>query len=70
LVSGICGQEAAIQIGERNANGRILKDRSPPLLTPSQGILRSLAVRGVFRRRVSLRFSPILPSVLHKTGGT
>ena len=47
LVSGICGQKAAIQIGERNANGRILKDGSPPLLALSQGLLRSLAFRGV-----------------------
>src|SRR5438034_6158914 len=47
LVSGICGQEAAFQISERNANGRILKDGSPPLLTLSEGLLRSLALRKV-----------------------
>src|SRR5438876_1007373 len=70
LVNGICGQEAAIQICERNANGRILKDRSPSLLTLAQGLLRSLPFSNVFRRRVSLRFSRILPSVLHTTGGT
>src|SRR6266700_2209011 len=45
LVSGVCGQEVAIQISERNANGRILKDRSPPLLTLPQGLLRSLTLR-------------------------
>src|SRR5258708_3918537 len=67
LVGGVCGQEAAIQIGECNANGRILKDRSPPLLALSQGVLRSLPLHSVFQRRVSLRFSRILPSVLHTT---
>jgi len=42
LESGICGQEAAIQIGEGNADSRILKDGSPPFLTLSQSLFRWL----------------------------
>jgi hypothetical protein len=65
LVSGICGQEAAIQIGERNANGRILKDRSPALLTLSQSLFRSPTLSTVRRRSATFRFVLIWLSTQH-----
>src|SRR6185369_11472918 len=65
LVNGICGEEAAIQISEGNANGRILKDGSPPLFTLSQRLFGPLALRVVIRRRVTLRFSSIWPRLPH-----
>src|SRR4030095_10936019 len=59
------GQEAAIQIGERNANGRILKDRSPALLTLSQSLFRSPTLSTVRRRSATFRFVLIWLSTQH-----
>jgi hypothetical protein len=40
----IGGQKAAVQVSQRNADSRILKDGSPPLLAFPQGLLSTLAI--------------------------
>src|SRR5580692_4197609 len=40
----IGGQKAAVQVRQRNADSRILKDGSPPLLALPQGLLSPLAI--------------------------
>src|ERR1700748_3537983 len=40
----ICGQKAAGHVSQRNADSRILKDRSPPLLAFPKGSLSPLAI--------------------------
>src|SRR5580704_2491560 len=40
----IGGQKAAVQVRQRNADSRILKDGSPPLLAFPQGLLSPLAI--------------------------
>src|SRR3989441_1155549 len=51
LVSAIHGYEAAVEVGQRHADGRILKDGPPPLLALPQRLFRLLALRNVFRNR-------------------
>src|SRR5258706_8015336 len=47
LVDMIGGQKAAVQVSQRNADSRILKDRPPPLLAFPKGLLSPLAILDV-----------------------
>src|SRR3984885_1999203 len=44
LVDMIGGQKAAVHVSQRNADSRILKDGSPPLLAFPKGLLSLLAI--------------------------
>src|SRR5205807_2157210 len=44
LVDMIGGEKAAVQVSQRNADSRILKDGSPPLLAFPKGLLSPLAI--------------------------
>ena len=48
LVDGIGGQEVAFVVGQRNADGGILKDGAPSLLALAKCFLRLLSITNVF----------------------
>src|ERR1700733_8503809 len=58
LVDMIGGQKAAVQVSQRNADSRILKDGSPPLLAFPKGIFSTLPLLKVGICSVPLRDFP------------
>src|ERR1700730_13972056 len=56
----IRGQKAAVQVSQRNADSRILKDGSPPLLAFPKGLVSTLPLLKIGICSVPLRdFPPI-----------
>src|ERR1700733_6303262 len=58
LVDTIGGEKAAVQVSQRNANGRILKDGPPPLLAFPEGIFSPLPLLKIGIGSVPLRHFP------------
>src|SRR5258708_1282557 len=54
----IGGQKAAVQVSQRNADSRILKDGSPPLLAFPKGIFSTFALLKIGIGSVPLRHFP------------